>query len=124
MGFYDRVIQLDAEAGAIGNCDVSIDEQLTGLQHLGPPADLAPLQLEQTKILQHGADLHARRRRNWPARVVRRDFDAIGFGHRRNARELEQADSGYNASVGPRAEYQAGYREAFRRGYREGFGVR
>lgn len=37
-------------------------------------------------------------------------------------RELEQADSGYNASVGPRADYQAGYREAFRRGYREGFG--
>ena len=39
-------------------------------------------------------------------------------------RELEQADSGYDASVGPRAEYQAGYREAFRRGYREGFGGR
>jgi Ca2+-binding EF-hand superfamily protein len=37
-------------------------------------------------------------------------------------RELEQADSGYDASIGPRAEYQAGYREAFRRGYREGFG--
>lgn len=37
-------------------------------------------------------------------------------------RELEQADSGYVASLGPRAEYQAGYREAFRRGYREGFG--
>ena len=36
--------------------------------------------------------------------------------------ELEQADSGYNPSIGPRAEYQAGYREAFRRGYREGFG--
>jgi Ca2+-binding EF-hand superfamily protein len=39
-------------------------------------------------------------------------------------RELEQADSGYDAGVGPRAEYQAGYREAFRRGYREGFGQR
>lgn len=39
-------------------------------------------------------------------------------------RELEQADSGYTAEVGPRAEYQAGYREAFRRGYREGFGQR
>lgn len=37
-------------------------------------------------------------------------------------RELEQADSGYDPSVGARAEYQAGYREAFRRGYREGFG--
>jgi Ca2+-binding EF-hand superfamily protein len=37
-------------------------------------------------------------------------------------RELEQADAGYNANMGPRADYQAGYREAFRRGYREGFG--
>ena len=35
--------------------------------------------------------------------------------------ELEQADSGYNASMGSRADYQAGYREAFRRAYREGW---
>ena len=37
-------------------------------------------------------------------------------------RELEQADSGYQPSIGNRAEYQAGYRAGFRRGYREGFG--
>jgi Ca2+-binding EF-hand superfamily protein len=37
-------------------------------------------------------------------------------------RELEQADSGYQNSMGPRAEYQNGYRAGFRRGYREGFG--
>jgi Ca2+-binding EF-hand superfamily protein len=37
-------------------------------------------------------------------------------------RELEQADSGYHQGVGPRAEYQAGYREGFRGAYREGFG--
>jgi hypothetical protein len=36
-------------------------------------------------------------------------------------RELETADSGYQASFGPRADYQAGYREGFRQGYREGF---
>lgn len=36
-------------------------------------------------------------------------------------RELERADSGYQASMGNRAEYQAGYREGFRRGYREGW---
>ena len=35
--------------------------------------------------------------------------------------ELEQADSGYQPGMGPRAEYQAGYREAFRRAYREGW---
>jgi Ca2+-binding EF-hand superfamily protein len=39
-------------------------------------------------------------------------------------RELEQADAGYQASMGNRAEYQAGYRTGFRRGYREGFGPR
>jgi Ca2+-binding EF-hand superfamily protein len=39
-------------------------------------------------------------------------------------RELESADSGYDARFGPRDEYQAGYREAFRRGYREGWNQR
>lgn len=39
-------------------------------------------------------------------------------------RELEQADSGYEARFGPRPEYQAGYREGFKKGYREGFGPR
>jgi Ca2+-binding EF-hand superfamily protein len=39
-------------------------------------------------------------------------------------RELEQADSGYDAAMGSRADYQAGYRAAFRIGYREGFGPR
>jgi len=39
-------------------------------------------------------------------------------------RELETADAGYNESVGPRAQYQAGYRAGFRIGYREGFGPR
>ncbi|HUR33846.1 MAG TPA: hypothetical protein VM032_08620 [Vicinamibacterales bacterium] len=37
-------------------------------------------------------------------------------------RELETADSGYTAAAGPRAEYQAGYRDGFRMAYREGFG--
>ena len=36
-------------------------------------------------------------------------------------RELVRADSGYQTSMGPREEYQAGYREGFRRGYREGW---
>ena len=37
-------------------------------------------------------------------------------------RELETADSGYDARFGSKADYQAGYREGFRQGYREGFG--
>jgi len=39
-------------------------------------------------------------------------------------RELEQADVGYRAEMGPRDQYQAGYREGFRRGYAEGYGRR
>ena len=39
-------------------------------------------------------------------------------------RELEQADSGYNAQFGAREDYQAGYRAGFRLAYRQGFGPR
>jgi hypothetical protein len=39
-------------------------------------------------------------------------------------RELEQADSGFDARIGAREDYQAGYRAGFRLGYKEGFGPR
>jgi len=39
-------------------------------------------------------------------------------------RELEQADAGYNNGLGPRDQYQAGYRDGFRQGYTEGYGPR
>ena len=52
----------------------------------------------------------------------REDKQNTGVWDLEGQRELEQADSGYDPSVGSRADYQAGYREAFRRGYREGFG--
>ena len=39
-------------------------------------------------------------------------------------RELEQADAGYETSMGSRTDYQAGYRTGFRAGYRQGFGPR
>ncbi len=42
----------------------------------------------------------------------------------RTRRELEQADAGYQASIGPLAGYQAGYRAGFRDAYREGYGPR
>ncbi len=54
----------------------------------------------------------------------REDKQQRGVWDLEGQRELEQADSGYDAGSGPRGEYQAGYREAFRRGYREGFGAR
>jgi Ca2+-binding EF-hand superfamily protein len=39
-------------------------------------------------------------------------------------RELEQADAGYQSTVGRRDHYQAGYRAGFRQGYRQGYGPR
>jgi Ca2+-binding EF-hand superfamily protein len=39
-------------------------------------------------------------------------------------RELETADSGYQPVMGPKAEFQAGYRAAFRLAYREGWNLR
>jgi hypothetical protein len=39
-------------------------------------------------------------------------------------RELEQADSGFDARLGTRGDYQAGYRAGFRLGYGQGFGPR
>ncbi len=39
-------------------------------------------------------------------------------------RELEQADAGYQNSMGRRDHYQSGYRVGFRQGYRQGFGPR
>jgi EF hand len=39
-------------------------------------------------------------------------------------RELEQADAGYQNSMGRRDHYQAGYRAGFRQGYRQGYGPR
>jgi Ca2+-binding EF-hand superfamily protein len=52
----------------------------------------------------------------------RQDFQNNRRWDLEGQRELEQADSGYQTSLGPRADYQSGYREGFRRGYREGFG--
>ncbi len=51
-------------------------------------------------------------------KTLRNEWDLEG------QRELEQADSGYAAQVGPRDEYQAGYRAGFRLGYKQGFGPR
>jgi Ca2+-binding EF-hand superfamily protein len=39
-------------------------------------------------------------------------------------RELEQADAGYDPSMGRLDHYQAGYRVGFRQGYPQGFGPR
>jgi Ca2+-binding EF-hand superfamily protein len=53
-----------------------------------------------------------------------RGLSARGNWDLEGQRELEQADSGYEERLGPRAEYQSGYRAGFRLGYSEGFGPR
>jgi len=50
--------------------------------------------------------------------AARRTWDLEG------QRELEQADAGYRSELGPRDQYQAGYRDGFRRAYAEGYGPR
>jgi Ca2+-binding EF-hand superfamily protein len=48
-------------------------------------------------------------------RVRNQGYDAEG------QRELETADSGYEARFGPKADYQSGYRAGWRSGYPEGW---
>jgi Ca2+-binding EF-hand superfamily protein len=54
----------------------------------------------------------------------RDDRNANGRWDLEGQRELEQADSGYEARLGARDEYRTGYRAGFRLGYKEGFGPR
>jgi len=53
-----------------------------------------------------------------------RGLSASGRWDLEGQQELEQADSGYYPGIGPREEYQTGYRAGFRLGYKEGFGPR
>ena len=57
-------------------------------------------------------------------RVAGREDRARNHWDLDGQRELEQADAGYAPGVGPRSQYQAGYREGFTRAYGEGFGPR
>ena len=54
----------------------------------------------------------------------REDRDQRGAWDLEGQRELEQSDAGYRSELGPRDQYQAGYREGFRKAYAEGFGPR
>src|SRR5687768_603879 len=89
MRLDQAVVQLDAKPGPIGNGDGPLHEQLVRLQHFGPPLYLAPLQLEEAEVLQHGAHLDARGSRDRTARVVGRHLNAVRFGHSGDACQLE-----------------------------------
>jgi len=102
-------------AAAFDRLDINKDGRLSRLEFEGNVATVLPQQSVAYRAgyergLQEGIQAG---REDKP-----RGWDLEG------QRELETADSGYQASMGNRAEYQAAYRIAFRRGYREGFGVR
>jgi Ca2+-binding EF-hand superfamily protein len=87
---------------------LSVDE-LKGTTTVAEPARSAAYRAGSERGLTEG------RQAGREDRVQRGVWDLEG------QMELEQADSGYNSSMGPRADYQTGYRESFRRAYREGW---
>lgn len=100
-------------AAAFDRLDANRDGRLTRQEWDNSPATVLP---QQTPAYRAGFE----RGRQDGIQAGREDkprgWDLEG------QRELEQADAGYQGSMGNRAEYQAGYRNGFRRGYREGFG--
>jgi Ca2+-binding EF-hand superfamily protein len=112
---HDRVITMDEwhwSRAAFNERDTDRNGRLTRQELSGfalQPASSAAFKAGQERGLIEGRQ------------AGREDKQNTGVWDLEGQRELEQADSGYNPSMGPRAEYQAGYREAFRRGYREGF---
>ena len=112
----DRVITMDEwhwSRASFNARDTDRDGRLTRQEFTGAalqPATSAAFKAGQERGLIEGRQ------------AGREDKQSHGVWDLEGQRELEQANSGYQASFGPLAEYQAGYREAFRRGYREGFG--
>ena len=100
-------------AAAFDRLDANRDGRLSRQEWDNSPATILP---QQTPAYRAGYE-RGRQEGIQAGREDRpRGWDLEG------QRELEQADSGYQASLGNRADYQAGYRTGFRRGYREGFG--
>lgn len=113
----DGIITRDEWRGSRVNFDrrdANRDERLTR-QELGAP-DAAP----QSEAWRQGHERGLVEGRQ----AGKEDKDRNQGWDLEGQRELETADSGYQARFGPRADYQGGYREGFRRGYREGWGAK
>src|SRR5687767_10075074 len=74
---YDCIVQLDAESRPGRDLNRPPLEDLLRLEYVASPVDLAPLELEQPEVVEHGAHLNARGRGNGAARIVGRDGDAV-----------------------------------------------
>jgi Ca2+-binding EF-hand superfamily protein len=104
--------------GSFGRLDKNRDGRLSREEFAGSVVGTTGVTRTQAFQSGHDRGLIEGRTAGREDRTLRNQWDLEG------QRELEQADSGYEARMGARAEYQAGYREAFRIGYREGFGPR
>jgi len=114
-----------------GNGQVSAQEWMRAFNQLDADRDgmltedelglesAAPMEEMQTVAFKSG-----RERGLSDGRLAGREDRSRGVWDLDGQRELEQADAGYRAEMGPRDQYQAGYREGFRRGYAEGYGRR
>ena len=100
---------------AFTQIDVNRDGVLTE-DELGPRSTTPA----QTQAFQAGRDRGLTDGRQ----AGREDRDQRGAWDLEGQRELEQADAGYRSELGPRDQFQSGYREGFRQGYAEGYGPR
>lgn len=119
---HDRRISRDEWRGGRGNfrkLDANRDGYLTR-QEFTRGSTSQPQHDAQTRACDAGRERGTLEGRaaGIEDRERRQGFDLDG------QRELEQADSGYQPTMGSRADYQAGYRDAFRLAYREGYGQR
>ena len=105
-------------SGSFGRLDKNRDGRLSREEFAGSVVGTTGVTRTQAFQSGHDRGLIEGRVAGREDRTLRNQWDLEG------QRELQQADSGYEARMGARAEYQAGYREAFRIGYREGFGSR
>ena len=95
--------------------DTNRDGRLTRDEFLGASAPTA--QTRRSNAYRAGFE-----RGTTEGRTAGRDDKRANWGYDlEGQRELEQADSGYQAGLGSRAEYQAGYRDGFRRAYPDGY---
>ena len=104
--------------GSFNRLDRNRDGRLSREEYAGSVVGTTGVTGSQAYQAGHARGLVEGRAAGREDRVRNQGWDLEG------QRELEQADSGYEARMGVRADYQTGYREAFRIGYREGFGTR
>jgi Ca2+-binding EF-hand superfamily protein len=115
----DRTITFDEwhwSRASFDRLDIDKDASLS-MQEFKATAVPAPSEPTRSAAYRAGYERGAieGRQAGREERLLNRAWDLEG------QTELEQADSGYQPGMGPRADFQAGYREAFRKAYREGW---